>query len=66
MIPFTFVVIMLVAISIVVAIAIPFGYPQFFGMAIALELSFITLAVLTYRGFRKAPYACIALAAQTL
>jgi hypothetical protein len=66
MMPFTFVVIMLVAISIVVAIAIPFGYRHFFGRAIALELSFMTLAVLTYRGFRKALYACIALAAQTL
>jgi hypothetical protein len=32
------------------------------GRAIALELSFITLAVLTYKGFRKALYACIPLA----
>lgn len=52
----------LVAISIVGAIAIPFGDPQFLGRAIALELSFITLAVLTYKGFRKALYACIPLA----
>ena len=52
--PFTRVVIILVAISIVGAIAIPFGDPQFLGRAIALELSFITLAVLTYKGFRKA------------
>jgi hypothetical protein len=60
--PFTRVVIILVAISIVGAIAIPFGDPQFLGRAIALELSFITLAVLTYKGFRKALYACIPLA----
>ncbi|HEX2472247.1 MAG TPA: hypothetical protein VHJ59_05810 [Nitrososphaera sp.] len=60
--PFTLVVIILVAISIVGAIAIPFGDPQFFDRAIALELSFITLAVLTYKGFRKALYACIPLA----
>lgn len=60
--PFTLVVIILVAISIVGAIAIPFGDPQFFGRAIALELSFIILAVLTYKGFRNALYACIPLA----
>ena len=60
--PFTRVVIILVAISIVGAIAIPFGDPQFLGRAIALELSFITLAVLTYKGFRKALYASIPLA----
>jgi hypothetical protein len=48
------------------AIAIPFGDPQFLGRAIALELSFIALAFLTYKGFRKALYACIPLAAQTL
>jgi hypothetical protein len=59
---FTPVVIVLVAISIVGAIAIPFGDPQFLDRAIALELSFITLAVLTYKGFRKALYACIPLA----
>lgn len=60
--PFTPVVIVLVAISIVGAIAIPFGDPQFVDRAIALELSFITLAVLTYKGFHKALYACIPLA----
>jgi hypothetical protein len=59
---FTPVVIVLVAISIVGAIAIPFGDPQFLDRAIALELSFIMLAVLTYKGFCKALYACIPLA----
>jgi hypothetical protein len=59
---FTPVVIILVAVSIVGAIAVPFGEPQFLDRAIALELSFITLAILTYWGFRKALYACIPLA----
>ncbi|HYY40901.1 MAG TPA: hypothetical protein VE692_06595 [Nitrososphaera sp.] len=60
--PFSSVFIVLVAISVVGAIAIPFGDPQFLDRAIALELSFITLAVLTYKGFRKALYVCIPLA----
>ena len=59
---FTPVVIILVVISIVGAIAIPFGDPQFLDRAIALELSFIILAILTYKDFRKALYACIPLA----
>ena len=59
---FTPVVIILVVISIVGAIAIPFGDPQFLDRAIALELLFITLAILTYKDFRKALYACIPLA----
>jgi hypothetical protein len=66
------VVIVLTVISIVGAIAIPFGAPQFIDRAIALELSFITLAVvillcdrLTVRTVplaRLALYACIPLA----
>jgi hypothetical protein len=70
--PFTPVVIVLVAISIVSIIAIPFGDPQFLDRAIALELSFITLAVLILLDGRlalnKVPlaklamYACIPLA----
>ena len=55
--------VVLAAISVVGAIAIPFGDPQFLDRAIALELSFIALTVLTYKGFRKALYACIPLAA---
>lgn len=51
----------LAAISAVGAIAIPFGDPQFIDRAIALELSFIALTVLAYKGFRKALYACIPL-----
>jgi hypothetical protein len=45
-----------------VQIAVPFGDLQFLDRAIALEMSFITLAILTYKGFRKALYACIPLA----
>ena len=66
------VVIVLVVISIVGAIAIPFGAPQFLYRAIALELSFITLAVVILLGdrltVRRVPlarltlYACIPLA----
>lgn len=66
------VVIVLTVISVVGAIAIPFGDPQFIDRAIALELSFITLAVvillcdrLTVRTVplaRLALYACIPLA----
>jgi hypothetical protein len=42
---FSPVAIVLLTISIVGAIAIPFGDPQFLDRAIALELSFVTLAV---------------------
>jgi hypothetical protein len=69
---FASVVIVLVAISIVGAIAIPFGDPQFFDRAIILELSFITLAVVLIldvgmnvgkvRLASLALYACIPLA----
>jgi hypothetical protein len=60
--PFSSVVAILAAISVVGAIAIPFGDPQLLERAIALELVFILLAVLIYRGFRKALYACVPLA----
>jgi hypothetical protein len=66
------VVIVLTVISIVGAVAIPFGAPQFIDRAIALELSFITLAVVILLGdrltVRRVPlakialYACILLA----
>jgi hypothetical protein len=61
--PFSPVVAVLAAISVVGAIAIPFGDPQFIDRAIALELSFIALTILIYKGLRKALYACIPLAA---
>jgi hypothetical protein len=69
--PFSSVFIVLVAISIVGVIAIPFGNPQFIDRAIALELSFIALAIVLLLGrslIGKVPlatlalYACIPLA----
>jgi hypothetical protein len=39
-----------------------FGNPKFIGEAIIVELSFITLSALVWRGYTKALYACIALA----
>lgn len=53
----------LAAISVVGALAIPFGDPRFIDRAIALELAFVALSVLTFLGFGKALYACIPLAA---
>jgi hypothetical protein len=70
--PYNAIVMVLVGISVVGAIAIPFGDPQFLDRAIALELSFITLAVvilfggkLIVRGVQLAKfalYACIPIA----
>jgi hypothetical protein len=52
----------LILISTLGVIAIPFGSPKFIGEAIAIELSFVTLSVLVWRGYTKALYACVALA----
>lgn len=52
----------LAAISVVGALAIPFGDPQFLDRAIVLELSFVALAILTFTGFRKSLYVCIPIA----
>lgn len=72
MVLFTPVVVVLVLISIVGALAIPFGDPQFLDRAMALELSFITLAIVILLDSRCAVkkvslgkvalYACIPLA----
>lgn len=56
------VLITLILISALGIIAIPFGSPKFIGEAIAIELSFVTLTVLIWRGYPKALYVCIALA----
>ncbi len=56
------VLITLILISALGVIAIPFGNPKFIGEAIVIELSFITLSVLIWKGYTKALYACIALA----
>jgi hypothetical protein len=56
------VLITLILVSALGAVAIPFGNPKFIGEAIIVELSFIALSVLVWRGYTKALYACIALA----
>jgi len=56
------VLITLILISSLGAVAIPFGNPKFISEAIIVELSFITLSVLVWRGYTRALYACIALA----
>ena len=53
----------LVAISVVGAIAIPAGNPMFIDRAIAVEAAFIALTVLTFAGYKKQLYACFPLAA---
>src|SRR5919205_4616256 len=52
----------LILISALGVVAIPFGNPKFIGEAIIVELSFISLSVLVWRGYTKALYGCIALA----
>ena len=49
-------------IATVGLIAIPFGNPKFIDRAVVLELSFVTLFVLLWRGYSKALFACIPLA----
>ncbi len=62
MMRFVPVTVVLAAISIVGVMAIPFGDPKLIDRAIALELSFIALAVLTFKGYKKVLYVCIPLA----
>ena len=52
----------LILISVLGVVAIPFGNPKFISEAIVIELSFIILFVLVWRGYTKVLYACIALA----
>jgi len=56
------VLITLILISLLGVITFPFGNPRFIGEAIFIELSFITLSILIWRGYTIALYACIALA----
>jgi hypothetical protein len=55
--------IILVFITVLGLIAIPFGNPKFIDRAIILELSFVTLSVLIWKGYNKVLYACIPIAA---
>ena len=54
--------IILVSITVLGIIAIPFGNPKFIDRAIILELSFATLSVLIWKGYGRALYACIPIA----
>src|SRR5919108_1986790 len=53
----------LVSIAVLGLIAIPFGNPKFIDRAIVLEISFATLSALIWKGYSKALYACIPIAA---
>jgi hypothetical protein len=53
----------LVSIAALGLIAIPLGNPKFIDRAIILELSFATLFALIWKGYGKALYACIPIAA---
>jgi hypothetical protein len=55
--------VVLVSIAVVGLIAIPFGNPKFIDRAIVLELSFVVLSALIWKGYSKALYACVPLAA---
>jgi hypothetical protein len=55
-------IIILVSIVAVGLIAIPIGNPKFIDRAIILELSFVTVSILVWKGYSKALYACISLA----
>lgn len=55
--------VVLAAIAVTGAIAILAGNPMFIDRAIAIEIAFVTLAVLTFAGYKKQLYACIPLAA---
>ena len=55
--------IVLVSIVAVGLIAIPFGNPKFIDRAIVLEMSFFILFALMWKGYSKALYVCIPLAA---
>ena len=55
-------VIILVSITALGIIALPFGNPKFIDRAIILELSFATLSALLWKGYGKALYACIPIA----
>ena len=55
--------VVLFSIATIGLIAIPFGNPKFINRAIVLELSFVALFALIWKGYSKALYACIPIAA---
>lgn len=55
--------IVLISIVAVGLVAIPFGNPKFVLLITSvLELSFVTLSILVWKGYSKALYPCIPLA----
>ena len=54
--------VVLASIAAMGLIAIPFGNPKFVDRAIVLEMSFVALFALIWKGCSKALYACIPLA----
>jgi hypothetical protein len=60
--PNFYVLIVLIFIIIIGIIGIPFGDPRFISYAVLLELSYISLAILIAKGYRKPLYACILIA----
>ena len=52
----------LISITVVGMIAIPFGNPKFLDRAIVLELCFISLSFLVWKGYTKPLYVCILIA----
>ncbi len=52
-------VVILVSICITGAIALPLGDPRLIAAAITLELLFVALTILVWRGYRKALYVCV-------
>ena len=54
--------IILVSITALGIIAIPFGNPKFIDRAVILELSFATLSALIWKGYGRALYGCIPIA----
>jgi hypothetical protein len=51
--------VVLFSIATVGLIAIPFGNPKFIDRAIVLELSFVALFAVMWKGYSKVLYACI-------
>jgi hypothetical protein len=60
--PYRTTLIVLISIVAVGLVAIPFGNPKFIDRAIILQLSFVTLSILVWKGYSKALYPCIPLA----
>lgn len=52
----------LISIIVVGMIAIPFGNPKFLDRAIVLELCYVSLSFLIWKGYTKPLYACILIA----